>query len=384
MTARREGLLQNFSLLVLSSLLTLATIEVGFRAARFDFDFQLENFHRTPIFYQDPTVPVGEAFFRRPGPAVWKGRVLSTYLQQSRGLEDTYGDEDEVTITYDRDGFRNPEDLKEWRLVFAGDSFTELGYLRYEDLFTTQVGEMLHVGVKNLGVGYTGTLTQTCYLKLFGKSPDTTDAFLVFYEGNDLEDLLREESYLLDLRMHLKLHISPLERIETQSSALKAAYRSLTSAWKRHRYQNAYFIARDGRIPVTVNEPPPGRAEMPEGLRAMLESSLSGWGSAARELGLRPWVVFMPCKRRVLDGHLEFDDNADSRVKDWHPNDLPDVVKEMSERNGMRFIDLTAGLAEETRQGELTYNTIYDSHLNREGSLCVARTLMGSIAHAPS
>ena len=118
--------------------------------------------------------------------------MLSTYLKQNGGVDPAYTNEREVTITYDSEGFRNPEDLRDWKMVFAGDSFTELGYLPYEDLFTTHLGALLHTSVKNLGVGYTGTLTQTYYLKLYGKSASTTDAFLVFFEGNDLDDLLRE------------------------------------------------------------------------------------------------------------------------------------------------------------------------------------------------
>ena len=82
--------------------------------------------------------------------------------------------------------------------------------------------------------------------------------------------------------------------------------------------------------------------------------------------------MYMPCKRRVLDGYLRFTDNAPQKVVDWHPADLPDFIKDVSERNGISFIDVTSALVRETTNGNMTYNLIWDTHLNRQGSFVVS------------
>ena len=53
-------------------------------------------------------------------------------------------------------------------------------------------GERLGVRVKNLGVSGTGGFSHAAYLKHYGVAPSTSDAVLVFFEGNDLKDLVRE------------------------------------------------------------------------------------------------------------------------------------------------------------------------------------------------
>ena len=58
-----------------------------------------------------------------------------------------------ITVQYDEAGFRNPAGMLDWDIAVAGDSFTELGYLRHEDLFTTVLGQILDARVLNLGTG---------------------------------------------------------------------------------------------------------------------------------------------------------------------------------------------------------------------------------------
>lgn len=86
-------------------------------------------------------------------------------LELSGGLDEAYRNERPVTVAYDEQGFRNPDDLIDWDIVVVGDSFVELGYLPYEDLYTTRLGRLLGCRVKNLGCSYTGPFTYDYYLK---------------------------------------------------------------------------------------------------------------------------------------------------------------------------------------------------------------------------
>jgi hypothetical protein len=355
----------------------IVTMEVACRWVGIDFDHQEQAFSRLPIYFRKPVIPVGKAFFRRPGPDQWYGKVLTSRLRDE-GFEEQIPGEQDLLIRYDGQGFRNPADLTDWDVVMAGDSFTELGYLPYEDLITTQVGEALGLRVKNLGVGWTGTLTQTCYLEQYGKAPSARHAFLVFFEGNDLVDLLREEGQLAEVQRGLQPK-PMLETLTKQPSFIKAVYRTLlrrrgkpASPW------NARFVYGETAVPLRVSYTPPGSSTMSPGQKAMLASAVQGWGDAARALGMKPWLAYMPCKRRVLHGRLEFLETAAKHLIDWRPTDLPEIVSRCCAGLGTEFVDLTPDLVREVERGRLTYNT-YDTHLNREGVACVTRTLVTAL-----
>lgn len=118
---------------VVSSVLTVLLIEIAFRAIGFDFDRKSRALAEIPIFYRVPYVPSGEAFYRRAGPDRWEGQAVATMLRRRGAPESMIPAEPVLSIDYDADGFRNPEDLGRWSIVVVGDSFTELGYLAYED-----------------------------------------------------------------------------------------------------------------------------------------------------------------------------------------------------------------------------------------------------------
>ncbi|MGC8990386.1 MAG: hypothetical protein ACP5MD_09715, partial [Verrucomicrobiia bacterium] len=51
-------------------------------------------------------------------------------------------------------------------------------------------------------------------------------------------------------------------------------------------------------------------------------------------------------------------------------------VAELCAKHGIRFVDLTPSLRQEThRSGELLFNALYDTHLNARGSAFVAEEL---------
>jgi hypothetical protein len=363
---------------------TVLLLEVACRLLGVDFEFKARAFERVPIFYRQPVVPVGDGFFRRPGPATWTGRVLDAGMRAVQRHEGIYAADPVVTIAYDRDGFRNPEDLADWGVAVAGDSFTELGHLPYEELFTTGLARRLGTGVRNLGVSYTGPFTQTFYLRAYGRAPSTSDAVLVFFEGNDFGDVVKERR-----RMDEASRAAPrpparslVDELEPQSSLLLALSRLIARlgaepAAPPGSVVNAYFVHGGSRSPVTlVYRPGPAR-ELPERTRSLMTEALAAWGTTARELGLRPWLAFMPCKRRVLDGHLVEPTGEPLPPLD---SDLPVFIEEAAARGGVRFVNLVPALRAHTEEGRLTYNGVWDTHLNVAGSRAVAETLAGALS----
>ncbi|MGC8990233.1 MAG: hypothetical protein ACP5MD_08950, partial [Verrucomicrobiia bacterium] len=142
-----------------SLLIALAIGEAAFRIARYDFRRQEVRWRSCPPYYRQPMLPSGKVFFRRAGPEQWTGPVIKTYLELAGCDPTPYASEEPITVKYDRFGFRNEIELRDWEVAVAGDSFTELGHLPYHQLFTTMLARRLNLRVLNLGVGNTGPLT---------------------------------------------------------------------------------------------------------------------------------------------------------------------------------------------------------------------------------
>jgi hypothetical protein len=357
----------------------LVAVEVVFRWIGFRFDAgQQQAYEAYPIFYRQPRKPLGDISFQRHGPAEWTGQVLTSGLHSNGGLDDAYADEAISTINYDREGFRNPQDLEDWDVVVIGDSIVESGYLPYDALLTTQLGRLLGARVKNGGVSYSGPFTYVEYLRHFGGAPSARHALMVFFEGNDLDDVRREAA---SKHTFETTGARPYRTFETQTSFLTAIYRFARGVADepvqgKRIFENARFLSPGGELAVSVSYMPPRPDQVSREARVALNRALAAWAATASGLGMRPWLVYMPSKRRVLDGYLHFSkDRAQPEIATWQPNELPAFVRELADQHGLDFIDVTPDLVRETRQGRMTYNGVWDTHLNRHGSSVVARAL---------
>lgn len=376
-TGRLHRLQRTLAILAINTLVVFGLAEIACRVARVDFNQLLgvrEKSEAFPIFFRLPDQPVGEVFFTRQGPASWTGKPLTVMLQNHRGTDDAYRDEKEITINYDANGFRNPEDLRDWDIAVAGDSFTESGYLPYEELFTTVAGKILQRRVKNLGVSDTGNLTQSFYLRAFGKAPSCRTAVMAFFEGNDLDDNVEEIRALDKLRTTGR---RPCRDIGRESSLVKVLYHFVRDFKKMNlrprSYANASYLANGREIAVTIADAPPAPDRMTPEQEAGLTAALEAWARVCRESQMEPWLAYIPCKRRVLHGHLR--QGSDYPEPGWILNDLPAFIARACDRHGIRFVDTTPPLADLAAKGVLTFNPIYDTHLNPEGHRVVGEVL---------
>jgi lysophospholipase L1-like esterase len=360
-----------------AAILGLTAIETFFRSARFDFRRQADALERTPPFYRKPTLPCGTVFFRREGPLEWTGQPLRGVLRALQLEADACADEPPVRVRYDAFGFRNHPRPEAWEIAVAGDSFTELGYLQDEDLFTTRLAARLGCRVLNLGASNTGPLTHLTYLAEFGHSPATRDAMIVFYEGNDWADLAHESAAEQRFRATGR---RPTREIRPQTSFLRAL-----GEWVRAGSRpaapaplpvDAWFLARTGRVAVTLGPPPLAWQDLPPATRDAFEDFLRRLADWAQARAVRPWLAFMPVKQRVWHGRLEFAPAATPEMRRWQPTDAPARLADACARHGIRFVDLTPALEADTRaHGEPVFNTLYDTHLNARGARVVAEAL---------
>ncbi len=375
MLSRLPDVFGKVALAMIMMFFMVAAIEAGCRFIGLDFNRTNQAWQRNPIFYRQPIEPIGEAFFRRPGPDEWTGKVLTAGAARVNVVEPTFADEQVLTFRYDSNGFRNPPDLKDWQIVVVGDSFTELGYLRDEDLFTTILSQRLGVRVKNLGVGSTGPLTHACYLRHYGKAPSTQQAVLVFFEGNDVKDFNEERQRLEDFKKTGKKPSRDLES-KRQTSFLVALATAVTAEKKQPgSTQNAIAKWETHEQPVTLTYNPPDPDQLDADTQQALDAAVRDWATVSKELGMTPWLAYMPCKRRVLHDVLVFNPDTPRRHVEWKPNQLPQHIERLCQTHGIRFIDLTPALIEQTDREQMTYNPLWDTHLNQHGSQVVAETL---------
>jgi hypothetical protein len=365
----------NVCLVVLAALASALLGEALSRVVGFDFAREQESSRHVPPFYREPRVPTGAVFFRREGPERWTGPVLRTRLEQLDLSPDPYRDEVPITVEYDAQGFRNPEGLTDWEVAVAGDSFTELGHLPHAELFTTLLGERIGARVRNLGTSHTGPLTHLSYLTDYGRSRSTRITVIVFFEGDDLDDLMEEHAALARFQATGE---RGTRGFRPQTSVLRAALELAETvvAGRSGDRITAYLPSPRGEIPQTLGRPPPGTPDLSRRTVERLEWFLRRYAQYGRTFAMEPWLAYMPAKIRVLHGAARYAATAPAELRSWQPTDLPGLVESGCRRAGIRFVDLTPALVEETRRGgEPVFNSVHDTHLTGRGSAVVALEL---------
>lgn len=373
--------LTKVSLVVLSSLLTLAIGELAFRSI--GYDFERPHPSHPPFFYR-PTVHDGDGTRRRLGPAVWRGKPLSLLVQNFADVKNAYPDEREVEIYYDRTGFRNPPELNDWDVVIVGDSFVESGYLPYEQIFTSVAATRLGVRVKNLGASGTGLVWHTAYLRKYGKAASTRHAVLSFYDGNDVADLSRE------IQMTNFFHQTgqpfggnaQVSLIVALKERLLRAKPSMHPPVLRDLGTNAVLVVGDRDYPVTISRTlvPASWERLPNEQQEMVVAALTEWARTARAHGMQPWVMCIPDRIRVFHGYLRCADTNHPLTR-WQPEFFGPPLARICTNLNIGFIDPYPALRREMEAGMLTYNLIADGHLTVHGSRIVGEVLAANLGN---
>lgn len=354
---------------------TIIIFELFFRVIGFDFRRQEAQIMKVPPFYRMPDDPCGEVFFKRKGNLEWHGNVIMQQLNNlGYTIETTEGEE--VSVRYDKDGFRNEVELSDWEVAVAGDSFTELGYLSYTQLFTSVLSRYTGLRVKNLGVSCTGPLTQLCYLKFYGLSRSLKHGVIVFFEGNDITDL--SEEYFL-LKEYMERAQRPYRQIRKQSSFILAVYELLYERNKIKKTKlpiDAYYVSPNGKVPLTLYSLPLTSSAIPVSAHEGLDVFLREFQMLAQKHKFTPWLFYMPDRIRVYYKHLIFPESVKKPVVNWKPTDLPLFISNKCAQFNINFVDLTPDLI---REAESTTNMLYhaqvDSHLTAEGSCAVGKIM---------
>lgn len=378
---RIQRIIQGCSLLLVNTAVVFGFAEIACRVLRFDFNEMLglrANNERFPIYFRLPAKPAGDVYFTRQGPAEWTGKPLTTLLRNHKSTDNAYQDEPELTVRYDRDGFRNAEGLADWEIAITGDSFVESGYLPHEEIFPSLVATRLGKPVKNLGSSDSGLFSEAFFLRAYGKAPSLKTAVLAFFEGNDITDNVDER------RNQQRFQASgerPQREIGREPSLLRTLYRMARNLdqmeFSPRSYANATLNTGGTATPVTIADAPPAPEDLNDEERAALGEGLDAWALACRELNVEAWLLYLPAKRRVFHDHLT--QAANYPDPDWQMNTLPDHLATLCQERAIHFVDATPALREATNRGEITYNLIYDTHLSKTGHRVVAEVLASAL-----
>lgn len=376
----RPRVMAGLGLAMVLVLIAVVLSEVVCRQAGWDFRGQEAAWRRLPPFTREARTPTGSVFFRRDGPEAWTGSVIRASLElRGHPVPAVYRDEASMVARYDAQGFRNEDGWVDWEMAVAGDSFTELGFLPFDELFTTRLGRELGRRVRNLGVSGTGPYTQLHYLKEFGVSPSLQQVLILFFEGNDLEDMDHE---LAAMSRFEATGERPRREFVPQTSLLAA----VADVWRRRFAGRRVppdpplvdaFRSAEGEVPVHLSEVPPQRRRLPEDATERLDRFVSEYRDWALGRRVEPWLAYLPCKARALHSRIQGEDPRRRNRGPWWPEELPTKVADVCHRHGIQFVDLTPVLDEAVRhRGELVFNPLFEAHLNAKGSQIVADELV--------
>lgn len=332
-----------------------------------------------PVFYRMPMRVLDGLYLQREGGLSWSGKPLSALMKWKRCSDEAYADEQAFDSHYDRDGFRNPSDLRDWDVVVVGDSQVELASLPEDKSITGVLAKQSGLRVKNLGTAGTGMFTHLAYLRHFGRSESCRDA-IIFLNEHDLTELADEWS-----RVQAR---QPPPRGEQNRSLLLAAWRRLGQTMRSSEgrsFVNAELTGPDGKaVPVSFYPPVSHGSERMAALEQQaLAEAMRQFAKLAGELKMRAWLVLEPSALRVWHGRVSFHAGASAEVRDWQPNDALEVMRRAAEVEGVQVIDLTPPLSAAVDRG-LLFNPILDKHLTSLGAEVVADAIAVALAKSKS
>lgn len=289
--------------------------------------------------------------------------------------------EEPFDLIYDKNGFRNEEDLTSADIAVIGDSYVESQMMPGSQLATTLLAELTKLTVANLGQSGYGPQQELVVLKRHALSLRPKTVVWVFYEGNDLLDARGYANKLTDLkatwgrvdsfwyRSFTKNSLAWLTRslrtcVPNQHEKPQAARTTVVdSEGKKHKL---YVKGRSVSVTLTKQE-----LDDLQKTVAVLEEA----HRVVQQGGARLMVVFAPVAYRVYHEITGFEGVGGGATR-WDVNDLPDrlrgLVAELSP--DIDYLDLTPALRSAARNNTMVF-LHDDTHWTAEGHRVVAEAL---------
>jgi hypothetical protein len=283
-----------------------------------------------------------------------------------------------TTIGYRSDslGFRNPPDI--WEPIYSdvaliGDSFTH-GFCRPEQETIAAHLRAANVRALNLGLTGAGPLAELGILEEYLPTVKPKRLYWLFYEGNDLVDIMSERQTLLlrylsgDFTQNLFARHNAVDSgIVRFADSLLSAYRPPTSLQKLQ----SFFLLRKLRTATGLYRTPTfdqgdekQEAEIFESVLSRARDDVKAWGGDLR-------LVYLPERRR-------FNKNTAPVVGERHdPVVVQQRIRRIAYRLDIPLIDVAAVFAAEKDPASLWNARRY--HYNAAGYALVAKAIIDDL-----
>lgn len=274
-----------------------------------------------------------------------------------------------VDLQFDRNGFRNDYEIQRADAVVLGDSFVEGILVSQNDLVSSQLKQKLNVEVANLGQSGYGPQQELAVLRRFGLELHPKVVLWFFFEGNDLLDVPRYESFIRDRENVIRERDSFRKRSFLRNALFTLAGYTAPKPNiddSEARRRSGKFLINQNTGRETLYFAYPGVPLSDDDLASLevTDKTLLQANQLAADRGARFLLVYVPTKFRVYRDFCEF--SPDALATSWEPNDLPKRMAAWCENNDIAYLDLTSALKQSAANGELVYFTD-DGHWNAQG-----------------
>ena len=284
-------------------------------------------------------------------------------------------------VKYDQNGFRNDLDLKHAATIVIGDSIVEGLTVSQSQLMTSILAHLDGEVVANLGQSAYGPQQELVVLKRYGLQLQPHNVVWMFFEGNDLSDVL---GYREAMRHPPSLWRAFFARSFTRNT-LKEIKRFASPPSKMAGVKYSAVIQTPGGQKLTVYFGYSAKPLSKDELSALDETArtLSAAHSLCAARGARLTVVFVPDKFRVFHSFCQFP--QESECRNWGLNDLPgrlqNVVGSISSEIG--YLDLTPNLVNAMKTEALPYYPD-DEHWSPAGHKIAAEAINDYLLSTPN
>lgn len=293
-------------------------------------------------------------------------------------------------LKYDKNGFRNDDDLSSADIAVIGDSYVDSQMLPGSMLATTGLANLTQTTVANLGQSGYGPQQELAVLKRYALPLHPKSVVWVFYEGNDLLDAERYKQKVSLEKSNWDAAKAVWERSFTRNSLtwltgvifgcspVQTTQDVITRAVVVDRKQNKHLVYLKGRSlagSLTKQELDALKTSM-----AAIEEAYQ----LVRNDGGQFLVVFAPTAFRVYHDIADFKE-AGEDIPQWDLNDLPDRLRMMISEISpdIKYLDLTTALKSAARENILVFLPD-DTHWSSEGNRVVAEALAEALTRRPT
>jgi hypothetical protein len=275
-------------------------------------------------------------------------------------------------VQYDHNGFRNETDLKSADIVVVGDSFVEDITTPTAQLMTSLLARLQGKVVANLGQYGYGPLEEEPVLRRYGLPLQPRTVVWMFYEGNDLKDVVHFHHVTAELHKPPTFWLAFWHRSFTYN-ALAQFYVQFKSVTKPSGVKRSGVIQMPTGEKSTVYFVYPSAPFTKEDLDALDETdrTLATAHNLCAAQGTRLIFVFIPTKFRVFHKFCQFPPGSECR--NWDVNDMSERLEKATGSISLdiEYLDLTPKLVDAVKRGVLPYH-IDDDHWSPEGQKIAA------------